>query len=53
MPESRSMSNFIALPDGTLLSLNGAGLGEFIYGFRHKGSFLQMFFMNRHSWLWQ
>jgi hypothetical protein len=26
-----SMSNFIVLPDGTLLNLNGATLGEFIY----------------------
>jgi len=32
MPQPRSMSNFIALPDGTLLNLNGAGLGTAGYG---------------------
>lgn len=29
MSQPRSMSNFIALPDGGLLNLNGAALGEF------------------------
>ena len=41
------MSNFIALPDGTLLNLNGAGLGEFIYRFRYKGSFYGFFFLRQ------
>jgi hypothetical protein len=28
LPEARSMLNFIHLPDGTILGLNGAGMGE-------------------------
>ena len=27
LPEARVMASFIALPDGTVLNLNGAGLG--------------------------
>lgn len=47
MLQPHSMSNFIALPDGTLLNLNGGALGEFIFIYRFSckggfdGSFLQ------------
>lgn len=32
LPEARVMASFIALPDGTVLNLNGAGLGTAGYG---------------------
>ncbi|TEB14488.1 copper radical oxidase [Coprinellus micaceus] len=32
LPEARSMLNFIHLPDGTILGLNGAGMGTAGYG---------------------
>ena len=38
------MSNFIALPDGTLLNLNGAALGEFYIQIQLQGEFLTLLF---------
>ena len=38
------MSNFIALPDGTLLNLNGAVLSEFYIQIQLQGEFLTHLF---------
>ena len=43
MLQAHSMSNFIALPDGTLLNLNGAGLGEFCLDSAREGGFEAFF----------